>query len=165
MPNVLPARLTASLALLMILAACGGGGGGDSLMPSNPGANRAPSFTSSATASVVENSSGFTLPVAEYGHGSGPTPGNSVTGGYAYRGPVEALRGHYFFADFVIGNIWAIPLSRLVLGQTVPSSQFTIRSFAPTAGTINNVASFGIDQSNNLYVVDFDGEIFVIEAS
>ena len=57
MPNVLPARLTASLALLMILAACGGGGGGggDSLIPGNPCANRAPSFTSSATASVVEN--------------------------------------------------------------------------------------------------------------
>ena len=52
-----------------------------------------------------------------------------------------------------------------MLGQTVPSSQFTIRSFNPTAGTINNVASFGADQSNNLYVVDSDGEIFVIEAS
>ena len=34
-------------------------------------------------------------------HGSGPREGNSVTGGYVYRGPVEALRGNYFFADFV----------------------------------------------------------------
>ena len=111
------------------------------------------------------DSASFTLPVAEYGHGSGPTQGNSVTGGYVYRGPVEALRGHYFFADFIIPNIWSIPLSSLVLGQTVPSSQFTIRNLTPTAGTINNVASFGIDQSNNLYIVDFDGEIFVIEPS
>ncbi len=109
------------------------------------------------------NSGSFTAPVAEYGHGNGPTQGGSVTGGYVYRGPVEALRGHYFFGDFVRGNIWSLPLSSLIPGQTVPSSAFTIRSFTPTAGTIDNVASFGIDQSNNLYIVDYDGEIFVIE--
>jgi len=111
------------------------------------------------------NSGAFTPPVAEYGHGSGPTQGSSVTGGYVYRGPVEALKGQYFFADFVTGHIWSIPLSRLVLGQTFPAAQFTVRSFTPDEGTIDNVASFGIDQSNNLYIVDFDGDIFMIEAA
>ena len=43
---------------------------------------------------------GTVPPVAEYGHGTGPRQGNSVTGGYVYRGPVEALRGQYFFGDF-----------------------------------------------------------------
>lgn len=109
------------------------------------------------------NSEAFTAPVAEYGAGSGPLQGNSVTGGYVYRGPIEGLRGQYVFADFVVGNIWSVPLSRLVPGQTLPSSQFTIRAFSPDAGAIGNVASFGIDQSNNLYIVDFDGEIFVVE--
>jgi glucose/arabinose dehydrogenase len=109
------------------------------------------------------NSASFVLPVAEYGHGNGPTQGNTVTGGYVYRGPVEGLRGHYVFGDFVNGNIWSIPLSRLIPGQTVAASQFTIRDFAPDAGAIDNVVSFGIDQSNNLYIIDFDGEIFVIE--
>ncbi|ATE67558.1 cadherin domain-containing protein [Rhizorhabdus dicambivorans] len=109
------------------------------------------------------NSSAFTPPVAEYGHGSGPTQGNTVTGGHVYRGPVEGLRGHYVFGDFISGNIWSIPLSRFVLGQTVPASQFTIRNPAPNAGTIGMPVSFGVDQSGNLYIVDFDGEIFVIE--
>lgn len=109
------------------------------------------------------NASSFILPVAEYGHGSGATQGSSVTGGYVYRGPVEALRGLYFFGDFVTGHIWSIPLSRLALGQTVAAAQFTVRDLRPDAGAIDNVSSFGIDQSNNLYVVDYDGEIFVIE--
>lgn len=110
---------------------------------------------------------GFTLPIAEYAHGSGPREGNSVTGGYVYRGPVEALRGNYFFADFVRPNIWSFPIARISLGATLASSQFTLRNadFTPNLGTINNVASFGVDQAGNLYIVDYDGEIFRIEAS
>ena len=107
----------------------------------------------------------MTPPLAEYSHGTGPREGNSVTGGYVYRGPVEALQGHYIFGDFVRGNIWSVPIAQLTLGTTLPSSQFTIRTqeFAPNAGAIDNVASFGEDQAGNLYVVDYDGEIFVIE--
>jgi glucose/arabinose dehydrogenase len=108
---------------------------------------------------------GPTLPVAEYPHGSGSFEGRSVTGGYVYRGPVEALQGLYIFADFVTGNIWSIPVSELVVGQTVGTSRFTARrtEFTPNQGAIGNVASFGLDQARNLYIVDFDGEIFRIE--
>lgn len=108
---------------------------------------------------------GATPPVAQYSHGSGPLQGNSVTGGYVYRGPVESLQGLYIFADFVRGNLWSIPTASLVQGQTFASSGFTQRNadFAPNAGAIGNVASFGEDQSKNLYIVDFDGEIFRIE--
>ena len=60
---------------------------------------------------------GLVAPVAEYLHGSGPREGNSVTGGYVYRGPVEALRGNYFFADFISGNLWSIPIARIALGH------------------------------------------------
>lgn len=108
---------------------------------------------------------GLTPPVAEYLHGAGPREGNSVTGGRVYRGPVEALRGNYFFADFVSGNIWSFPVARASLGTTIPSSQFTLRrtEFTPIAGTINGVTAFGVDQSGDLYLVDFDGDIFRIE--
>ena len=107
----------------------------------------------------------FTNPVAEYGHGSGPTQGNSVTGGYVYRGPVEALRGQYFFADFVSANIWSVPVVQLVQGQTVAASTFTQRrtTFAPITGTINSISSFGLDQTGNLYIVDYDGEVYIVE--
>jgi glucose/arabinose dehydrogenase len=106
-------------------------------------------------------------PVTQYSHGTGATQGNSVTGGYVYRGPVEALQGQYIFGDFVRGAIWSVPAASLVQGQTFASSGFTIRTtaFAPLSGqgAINNIASFGVDARNNLYIIDFDGEIFVIE--
>lgn len=107
-----------------------------------------------------------TPPVTEYGHGTGPLQGSSVTGGYVYRGPIEQLQGLYIFGDFVRGAIWSIPASELVQGQTTPSSRYTIRttSFAPATGTINNIASFGTDARGNLYIVDYDGDIFVVEA-
>ncbi len=108
---------------------------------------------------------GATLPVAEYGHGLGPVQGNSVTGGYVYRGPVESLYGQYIFGDFVGAKLWSIPVANLVQGRTVASAAFTIRTaaFAPTAGAIGNISSFGEDAAKNLYIVDYDGEIFVIE--
>ena len=56
---------------------------------------------------------GMVPPVAEYLHGAGPREGNSVTGGYVYRGPVESLRGQYIFGDFVLGNLWSIPIARV----------------------------------------------------
>ncbi len=107
----------------------------------------------------------FTPPVAEYSHGSGPLEGRSVVGGYVYRGPIEALHGNYFFGDLVSGNIWSIPVARVVQGQTIASSGFTQRNaaFAPSAGAFTNIASFGTDQAGNLYIVDYDGEIFVVE--
>jgi glucose/arabinose dehydrogenase len=103
-------------------------------------------------------------PVLEYSHGTGPREGRSITGGYVYRGPVEALAGSYFFADFISGNIWSAPLRRLSVGTTLPSSEFTIRTmaFQPDQGTIGNPVSFGLDGAGNLYIVDFDGEIFRI---
>lgn len=106
-------------------------------------------------------------PVLEYLHGSGPRQGQSITGGMVYRGPVEALAGHYFFADFVTANIWSVPLNRLSVGSTLASDAFTIRttSFAPAQGAINRPVSFGADSAGNLYIVDIDGEIFRVEAS
>ncbi len=62
-------------------------------------------------------------------------------------------------------NIWTVPLSSLVVGQTLASSQFTRRNgqLTPDAGTLNSIASFGLDQTGNLYIVGIDGELFVIE--
>jgi hypothetical protein len=75
------------------------------------------------------------------------------------------LRGQYFFGDFVSGNIWSIRLAQVAIGATIPSSAFILRrtDFTPNAGAIGNIASFGVDQAGNLYIVDFDGEIFLVE--
>ena len=105
-------------------------------------------------------------PVTEYPRGDGPLEGRSITGGYVYRGPVEQLQGLYIFGDFVTGNLWSIPVGEFVLGMTVPNSRYTVRrmDFAPNEGAIDNISSFGLDGAGNLYIVDFDGEIFRLEA-
>lgn len=137
----------------------------DLMRPGDGGANFGWSFREGTREFKAGGPASLVPPVAEYLAGSGPREGQSVTGGYVYRGPIEALRGQYFFGDFVTGNLWSLPVSQLVVGSTVPSSQFILRrtDLTPTQGTINNLASFGQDEAGNLYIVDFDGEIFRLE--
>ena len=45
------------------------------------------------------NDAGLSLPVHDYGHGGGNC---SVTGGFAYRGPISGIQGTYFFAETCI---------------------------------------------------------------
>lgn len=97
---------------------------------------------------------GLTEPVLVYPHGSGPMQGNSITGGYVYRGPGGAV-GSYFFGDFVSGNLWT---ARIVDGAAV---DFIRRNgqLAVDAGTVNQIASFAQDGRGRLYVVGLDGEV------
>jgi glucose/arabinose dehydrogenase len=110
---------------------------------------------------------GFTPPVTEYSHGTGPRQGRSITGGRVYRGPVEGLRGQYVFADFISGNIWSLPVRWVSLGTTVSSDRFFLRrpDFTPNAGTLNNIVAFGADTVGNLYMVSLGGDIFRLEAA
>lgn len=110
--------------------------------------------------------SGLTGPVTEYPHGSGPREGDTVIGGYVYRGPAAALANRYLFADFISGNIWSVPIGQLQRGQLLPASRYERRNpdFTPDAGTIDQPVSFGEDSAGNLYIVDYDGEIFQIGA-
>jgi glucose/arabinose dehydrogenase len=108
---------------------------------------------------------GLTMPVAEYAHGSGPLQGNSLTGGFVYRGPVEQLQGLYIFADFISNNVWSVPAASLTPGSTQPSSSFTNRNaaFAPNAGSLTSIASFGEDETGNLLIVSIGGDVFMIQ--
>lgn len=90
--------------------------------------------------------SGLTLPVAEYGRGQG----QSVTGGYVYRGPtLESLAGWYVYADFVSGRIWA-------LNASSPDNPENMLLLA----TSLRIASFGEDADHELYICAFDGKIY-----
>jgi len=110
---------------------------------------------------------GLQPPLAEYRHGSGPLQGNSVTGGVVYRGPIEALRGHYIFGDFATNNIWSIDVDALDLASppTIAATDFQIRTdeFIPDVGTFDGLSSFGEDAAGNLYITDIDGDLFVVE--
>lgn len=107
---------------------------------------------------------GLTGPVTEYTHGNGPRQGQSVIGGLVYRGPVTSLAGKYVFGDFGSGNIWAVRADSLIPGQLLASSSYERMNddFQPDTDTINQIASFGEDAAGNLYIVDLDGDIFVV---
>ncbi|WP_243375198.1 PQQ-dependent sugar dehydrogenase [Microvirga solisilvae] len=91
----------------------------------------------------------YTQPIHFYGR----TEGRSITGGYVYRGENEALQGHYVFGDYATGRIWT-------LDDSTGTWKVTQHSVGVDAGAINRPTSFGEDSLGNLYVVDYDGEIF-----
>jgi hypothetical protein len=113
------------------------------------------------------DSPAFTRPVAEYTHGTGPTEGRSVTGGYVYRGPIAPIRDRYVFGDFISGNVWAVPAASLVAGQTAAASAFTRLNpqLVPDAGSLTQITSFGLDDAGRLYIVSFGGDVFRVESA
>lgn len=93
---------------------------------------------------------GLTMPVAEYDR----VAGRSITGGYVYRGQDHpSLQGIYFFADFVTGNIWGLRrLNGLWESELLLDSPYSI-------------SSFGEDEAGNLYLVDYSGTIYQVQAA
>ncbi len=87
-------------------------------------------------------------PVWDYAHGSGPSQGNSVTGGFVYRGAnIPSLNGKYIFADYTSGNIWSLERNG------TPGSPDVVR----IAGE-GGLAGFGPDPSNgDVLMADVSG--------
>jgi uncharacterized repeat protein (TIGR03806 family) len=82
-------------------------------------------------------------PLIEYGR----TDGQSITGGYVYRGPqATTLAGRYIFGDFASGRIWA----------WIPEDT---TSRAPTLLLDSGlgISSFAQGNDGELYVLDYNG--------
>jgi glucose/arabinose dehydrogenase len=95
---------------------------------------------------------GFTLPVYEYTHAEGC----SITGGAVYRGcRMPDLAGTYFFADFCSGLVRSF---RLAGGQATD-----VRDWTAGLRGIDSPTSFGKDADGEVYVVDYDGEVYRLE--
>jgi len=90
------------------------------------------------------DTSGKTMPVAEYTHHFGCT----VIGGYVYRGAAHpALTGIYVYADYCSGTMWAIDAAQ-------PGTPVVVNETGRTVG------SFGEDEAGELYLADLgSGEI------
>ena len=102
--------------------------------------------------------SNLTAPVYTYTHGSGALQGLSITGGYCYRGrAIPALRGRYFFADFVNARLFSI---RMVGGvMTDFQNNYAGLNPAAPATAIVNIASFGEDNQGEMYICQLNGRI------
>jgi hypothetical protein len=126
-----------------------------------------------------------TLPIYYYWHPSLPTyvpepgipatlRGNSLTGGFVYRGPIEALNGYYFFGDFGPGRLWSLTFDGSdaqefdgdntldFIDWNSLDNTLTLTGGATSLGAL---AGFGEDQSGNVYLVRHSGEILRIAAA
>ena len=105
-------------------------------------------------------------PIFDYSNGIDDYEGESVTGGYVYRGPIEDLQGQYFFADFIRSHIWGLTYNGDAPTSHDGSNFDGLVDYTgllqPDAGTINSISSFGEDAQGNLYIVDYGGEVFVL---
>lgn len=107
------------------------------------------------------------LPLYSYALVDG-TFGQSVTGGFVYRGPFDALNGQYLFGDFQFVG-YAQPGSSPVFSfdgalETVTDTDVTQWSlgFLPGESGLENVLSFSTDGVGGLYLGDFSGNLFEV---
>jgi glucose/arabinose dehydrogenase len=96
----------------------------------------------------------LTGPIHEYNH----TVGQSITGGFVYRGRAlgPASRGRYFFGDYVARKVWSIALA-IDGGTGEATASNLVEHTAELGGNaeLGNISSFGIDAAGELYVVSY----------
>ncbi len=91
------------------------------------------------------DATGLTDPITEYGR----NVGQSITGGYVYRGLANSdLMGYYIFGDFASGRIWAVAAD-----SPIGTSPIEL------ANTGHSIAAFAQGLDGELYVVDYDGTL------
>jgi glucose/arabinose dehydrogenase len=91
----------------------------------------------------------LTDPVYEYDH----TVGQSITGGYVYRGAaLPGMRGRYVFGDFVAGRIWSMAIAPNGAGSATIADLVEHTAALQFAG---NISSFGVDAGGELFLVDY----------
>ena len=91
-------------------------------------------------------------PISTYSH----QEGSSITGGHVYRAqPSSPWFGHYFYADFVTGVMWSVDADAVYTHQ---------QSRVHRLGQVQkNIASFARDPQGALYVLCFDGYIYMLK--
>ena len=100
-------------------------------------------------------------PIHEYDHGVG----QSITGGFVYRGTAlpATYRGRYFFADYVQGRVWSLGLTIDGGGEAHASDLMEHTAELRASATFGLVSSFGIDPAGELYIVSYTlGRVFKI---
>jgi glucose/arabinose dehydrogenase len=100
---------------------------------------------------VGGNKPGLTGPVFDYPHlGASGSLGNSITGGYVYRGPsIPEANGRYFFGDYVSNTVYSF-----AYGADGRPTNGRDETAALLGGTdLQGIASFGEDGQGRLYAI------------
>ena len=104
--------------------------------------------TNAFNANCGPNAASSIPPIAQYGR----TAGQSITGGYVYRGTaIAGLVGRYVFADFVTGRIWHIAR------DTTPT--LTVQAADGFSSGLS-IASFAEDIDGELYIAAYGGTLY-----
>ena len=91
-------------------------------------------------------------PIWEYHHNIG----KSITGGEVYHGKrVPELEGHYIYADYVSGKVWALKYDAKS-GKTLANRSLQIESTMP-------YIAIGHDDAGEVYLTDAFGQIWWLE--
>lgn len=100
----------------------------------------------------------FTPPIYDYGRGDGEFEGETVIGGYPYRGPDPDLQGLYFFgdADTATPNVWTLERSDPIAVDNINAE------LGAAFENFGRIVSFAEDNRGNLYLIDLFGTMYRI---
>lgn len=105
---------------------------------------------------VGGNAPGLTDPVFEYKHLAEGGLGNSIIGGYVYRGPsLASADGRYFFGDYVSNRIYSFEMG----SNGVPFDLRDDTSDFIGGSGLSGLSSFGEDGFGRLYAMGFNGVV------
>ena len=99
-------------------------------------------------------------PIHEYDHNTG----QSITGGFVYRGRAlgSSYVGRYLFADFSQGRVWSLAL---IIDPTTGEARASgIREHTAelsASGRLGNISSFGVDDDGELYLVGYSAGVIL----
>ena len=93
----------------------------------------------------------MTEPIAEYAH----PLGESITGGFVYRGAkFAALQGRYVFGDDITGLLF-------IDAATPAASTLSVTAGDPGGGAMP--AAFAEDQAGEIYIVNYNGGLYRLD--
>ena len=95
----------------------------------------------------------LTEPIHDYTHGDG----QSITGGFVYRGRAlaSAFNGRYFFADYVAGRVFTLGV---VLDDRQEARAVDLSELTESLGglaELGQISSFGVDADGELYILSY----------
>ena len=95
----------------------------------------------------------LTEPIFEYDH----SQGQSITGGYVYRGRAlgSNYQGRYFFADYVQGRVWSVALTLDSAGEAHATAPLEHTAELGGSAALGSISSFGVDSDGELLIVNY----------
>jgi glucose/arabinose dehydrogenase len=108
------------------------------------------------------------LPLIDPIHEYSRSVGQSVTGGYVYRGRAlgSAFSGRYFFADYVQGRVWSAVVNMDSQGEARTASIAEHTQELGGSSQLGSISSFGLDADGELYIVSHTrGTILAVAGS